>query len=107
MTDRALRQFEHLCDDAQTWQATWPKLQAWLARRPFTGIRYQEQGMNMNKDQVEGRVNESEGKIREVVGKLVGNETLELKGKVQKALGEAQAKAGDIKHDMRDLKNHA
>jgi uncharacterized protein YjbJ (UPF0337 family) len=88
----------------------WPKLQAWLARRPFTGIRYQEQGMTMtmNKDQVEGRVRESEGKIKEVVGKLVGNETLELKGKVQKALGEAQAKVGDIKHDMRDLiKNDA
>jgi uncharacterized protein YjbJ (UPF0337 family) len=107
MTDRAPRQFEHLCDDAQTWQATWLKLQSWLARRPFTGIRYQEQGMNMNKDQVEGRVKESEGKIKEVVGKLMGNETLELKGKVQKALGEAQAKVGDIKHDMRDLKNDA
>ena len=107
MTDRALRQFEHLCDDAQTWQATWPKLQAWLARRPFTGIRYQEQVMSMNKDQVKGRVKESEGKIKEVAGKLVGNETLEAKGKVQKTLGQAQAKFGDVKQDLKDAKKGA
>ncbi len=62
--------------------------------------------MGMNKDQVEGRVKESEGKIKEVVGKLVGNEALEARGKVEKVLGEAQAKAGDIKRDMRDLKNN-
>ena len=40
--------------------------------------------MSMNKDQVKGRVKEAEGKIKEVAGKLVGNEDLEAKGKVQK-----------------------
>ena len=40
--------------------------------------------MSMNKDQVKGRVKEVEGKIKEVAGKLVGNETLEAKGKIQK-----------------------
>ena len=59
--------------------------------------------MNMNKDQVNGRVNESEGKIKELAGKLVGNESLEEKGKIQKLLGEAQAKLGDVKQDMRDM----
>jgi uncharacterized protein YjbJ (UPF0337 family) len=96
-----------LCDNARTWQASWLKLWSWLAGtcRPFTGIRYQEQVMSMNKVQVNGRVNESEGKIKEIAGKLVGNESLEAKGKVQKILGEAQAKLGDVKQDMRDMRH--
>jgi uncharacterized protein YjbJ (UPF0337 family) len=75
--------------------------------RPFTGIRYQERVMSMNKDQVKGRVKEAEGKIKEVAGKLVGNEKLEAKGKVQKALGKAQAKFGDVKKDVKDSKKGA
>ncbi len=35
--------------------------------------------------------------------RLVGNETLEAKGKIQKNLGKAQAKYGDIKHDVKDI----
>ena len=58
--------------------------------------------MSMNKDQVKGRVKEVEGKIKEAAGKLVGNERLQAKGKVQKILGKAQAKYGDIKHDVKD-----
>lgn len=58
--------------------------------------------MGMNKDQVKGRVKEAEGKIKEVAGKLVGNETMEAKGKVQKILGKAQAKFGDVKQDVKD-----
>jgi uncharacterized protein YjbJ (UPF0337 family) len=70
--------------------------------RRFTGIRYQEQMMRMNKNQVKGRVKEVEGMIKEVAGKLVGNEKLEEKGKVQKILGEAQAAVGDITQDVKD-----
>jgi len=58
--------------------------------------------MSMNKDQIKGRVKEAEGKIKEVTGKLLGNETLEAKGKLQKNLGEAQATAGDVKKDVED-----
>src|SRR5450755_5040441 len=77
------------------------------ACRPFTGIRFQEQVMSMNKDQVKGRVKEAEGKIKEVTGKLVGNERLEAKGKVQKVLGKAQAKFGDVKQDAKDANRGA
>ena len=59
--------------------------------------------MSINKDQVKGRVKEAEGKIKEIAGALVGNETLEAKGKIQKNLGKAQAKYGDIKHDVKDI----
>jgi uncharacterized protein YjbJ (UPF0337 family) len=71
----------------------------------FSGVRHQEKVMN--KDQIKGRVKEAEGKIKEVAGKLVGNETLEAKGKVQKILGEAQAKFGDVKQDVKDAKKGA
>ena len=60
--------------------------------------------MSMNKDQVKGRVKETEGKIKEVAGKLVGNETVEAKGKIEKILGQAQAKFGDVKQDIRGSK---
>ena len=63
--------------------------------------------MTMNKDQVKGRAKEAEGKIKEVAGKLVGNEKLEAKGKIQKVLGKAQAKFGDVKQDMKDSKKCA
>jgi uncharacterized protein YjbJ (UPF0337 family) len=71
------------------------------ARRPLAGIHSQEQVMSINKDQVKGRVKEAEGKIKEVAGKLVGNQTLETKGMVQKNLGNAQAKFGDVKQDIK------
>jgi len=58
--------------------------------------------MSMNKDQVKGRVKETEGKLKEVAGKIVGNEKLEEKGRTQKILGKAQAKFGDVKKDMKD-----
>jgi uncharacterized protein YjbJ (UPF0337 family) len=55
----------------------------------------------MNKDQVKGRVKEAEGKMKELAGKLVGNEKLEAKGKAEKILGKAQAKFGDVKQDVK------
>jgi uncharacterized protein YjbJ (UPF0337 family) len=58
--------------------------------------------MSINKHQVKGRVKEVEGMIKEVTGKLVGNEKLEEKGRVQKILGEAEAAVGDIKQDVKD-----
>ena len=60
--------------------------------------------MSMNRTQVKGRVKEAKGFIKEVAGKLVGNEKLEAKGKVQKILGEAQAEIGDIKQRAKDSK---
>jgi uncharacterized protein YjbJ (UPF0337 family) len=72
----------------------------YAACRPLAGIRFLEQ--IMNKDQVKGRVKEAQGKIKEVAGKLVGNEEMEAEGKVQKVLGEAQAKFGDVKEDVKD-----
>ena len=63
--------------------------------------------MIVNKDQIKGRIKEAEGRAKEVAGKMVGNEKLELKGNVQRALGQAQAKFGDVKQKMTDSKKGA
>jgi uncharacterized protein YjbJ (UPF0337 family) len=63
--------------------------------------------MSTNKDQVRGRVKEAKGKLKQVVGKLVGDRTLEAKGRFQKKLGAAQAKYGDVKQDVRNAKKSA
>lgn len=58
--------------------------------------------MSINKDRVEGRLRETEGKIKEMAGKVTGDEKLEVKGKVQGIAGEAQAKFGDVRQDVKD-----
>ena len=55
----------------------------------------------MNKDQLKGRIEEVKGKVKQVTGKLVGNKTLEQKGRIEKTLGNAQAGYGDLKDDLK------
>jgi uncharacterized protein YjbJ (UPF0337 family) len=57
--------------------------------------------MGINKDQVKGRAEEMEGKVKEVVGKTVGSKELEIKGNIQKNLGAVKAKVGDAKEDIK------
>lgn len=58
--------------------------------------------MTMNADQIKGRINEAEGTVKEVAGNLVGNKSLEIKGNIQKTLGELQADVGDLKKKRDD-----
>jgi len=51
----------------------------------------------MNKDQVKGRVEQSTGKVKEVTGKLVGNDRLRTEGMVGQVKGKVQAGYGDAK----------
>jgi len=69
--------------------------------RPFAG-ESKEASMSINKDQVEGRVNEAAGKVQEVAGKAVGNPKQQVKGAINKVAGAAQAKYGDVKSDLQD-----
>jgi uncharacterized protein YjbJ (UPF0337 family) len=57
--------------------------------------------MGINKDQIEGRAEEVTGKVKEIVGKTVGNGKLEVKGNIQKNLGAVRAKVGDVRNDMK------
>jgi uncharacterized protein YjbJ (UPF0337 family) len=55
----------------------------------------------MNKDQVKGRIEEMKGKVKQVMGRIVGNKTLEQKGRIGKTVGGAQASYGDLKDDVK------
>lgn len=55
----------------------------------------------MNKAQVKGRVNQVKGKIKKLTGSMVGNKTLEQKGRTQEIVGKAQAGFGDLKDDLK------
>jgi len=58
----------------------------------------------VNKDQVEGRVEETKGKVKEVTGKIIDDKGMEVGGNVQKNLGKAQKGYGDIKQDIKEGK---
>jgi uncharacterized protein YjbJ (UPF0337 family) len=57
----------------------------------------------MDKKHMKGHVKEAEGKIKEVAGKLVGNERLEQKGKAEKLAGKHEAARAGLKEDIKKL----
>jgi len=60
----------------------------------------------VNKDQTKGRIEEVKGKVKEITGKVVGNQDLELEGKIQNTSGKVQANFGDLKKDIKNaIKN--
>ncbi|MCA1795480.1 MAG: CsbD family protein [Desulfobacteraceae bacterium] len=49
------------------------------------------------RENAEGTLHKVKGKIKETVGKLVGNSDLETKGKIEKIQGKIQKKRGRLK----------
>ncbi len=56
----------------------------------------------MNKEQFKGHYEEAKGTVKEVTGKITGNEELEIKGQVQKQAGKVQAGFGDVEEEVKD-----
>ena len=56
----------------------------------------------MNKDQIEGRVEEAKGKVKEAAGVILDDKELEIEGNVQKNIGKAQSGFGDLKKTIKD-----
>ncbi len=48
-------------------------------------------------DHAEGKMHQAKGKVKEIVGKAVGNRGLESKGKDENFVGKAQEKLGQVK----------
>jgi uncharacterized protein YjbJ (UPF0337 family) len=48
------------------------------------------------KDQVEGKVHEIKGKLKEVAGRVTGNPKLENQGSAEKLGGKIQKKIGEV-----------
>jgi uncharacterized protein YjbJ (UPF0337 family) len=56
----------------------------------------------MNKDQVEGKLQDIGGKIQEEAGKIVGNPDQQVKGLKNQVEGKTQEKLGDLKQSIND-----
>lgn len=56
----------------------------------------------MHKDQIDGAGKQAKGAIKDAVGGLTGNETLQAEGKMDKVEGKVQSKVGDVKDAARD-----
>lgn len=56
----------------------------------------------MNRDQIDGRIKQSGGQLKQFAGKALGNTRLEHEGRVQQATGRAQACYGDIKNGIKN-----
>lgn len=61
-------------------------------------IDYQETHMNKNeknKNQIKGRAEEAEGKVKEAVGVLLDDKDMQIKGNVQKNVGKVKSEYFD------------
>lgn len=56
----------------------------------------------MNEHQVDGRMDEAKGKVKEVTGKVVGNDRLRGEGLADQAGGKTEAAYGDAKEKLKD-----
>jgi len=56
---------------------------------------------NINKDQIEGRVDEATGKVKEATGVMTDDKKMKAEGNVQKNLGKAQKGYGDAKEAIK------
>tara|TARA_R110000787_G_scaffold81865_6_gene177366 strand:+ start:66 stop:278 length:213 start_codon:yes stop_codon:yes gene_type:complete len=59
----------------------------------------------MNKNQVKGHTGEAKGKVKEIVGKVTGDKSMEYKGKAEKFVGKTQAAFGDLQSDHEKAKD--
>lgn len=58
----------------------------------------------LNKDQINGRVDQAKGTIKETTGKILDDKGMEIEGNIQKNVGKAQAGYGDLKKDIKEGK---
>ena len=56
----------------------------------------------MNKDQVQGRVEEAKGAVKQTTGRVIGNPDLEDRGTVEKVAGKVQKTYGDVREQVKD-----
>ena len=55
----------------------------------------------MDKDRVEGGLQQAKGTVKEAAGKVVGDTKLEAEGKADKAAGKVQNAVGGVKDSLK------
>ena len=63
--------------------------------------------MGSKTDQIKGYANEAVGKVKQGVGKAIGNDRLRAKGAAQEAKGDAQKAVGKAKGAIKDVADKA
>ena len=58
--------------------------------------------MSSTGDKIKGLANEAAGNVKQGVGKVTGDTSLQAKGKAQELKGEAQQTVGDVKDAAKD-----
>jgi uncharacterized protein YjbJ (UPF0337 family) len=56
----------------------------------------------MNKDQIQGRVEEAKGSVKQTTGRVIGKPDLEDRGTIEKVAGKVQKTFGDVKEQVKD-----
>ncbi|MBI2714614.1 MAG: CsbD family protein [Rhizobiales bacterium] len=56
----------------------------------------------MNKDRIQGSVEQAKGKLKEVAGKVTGDSKLETEGKAQQVAGKVQNTVGGLKDAVKE-----
>ena len=59
----------------------------------------------MDKDRIQGSVEQAKGKIKEVAGKVTGDAKLEIEGKTHQAAGKIQNAVGGFKDAVKKAVN--
>jgi uncharacterized protein YjbJ (UPF0337 family) len=60
----------------------------------------------MNKDRIQGSVEQAKGKVKEAAGKAIGDSKLEAEGKTQQFAGKVQNAVGGFKDAVKEAVNH-
>jgi uncharacterized protein YjbJ (UPF0337 family) len=55
----------------------------------------------MDKNQVKGQMHKAKGKVKEVTGRIIGNDKMEREGKLEHAKGTVRKGYGDVKSDVK------
>jgi uncharacterized protein YjbJ (UPF0337 family) len=67
------------------------------------GGRHEGELHGQQRDQIKGYANEAAGKVKQGVGKAIGNDRLRAKGAAQGVKGEAQKAVGKTKSAIKDI----
>jgi uncharacterized protein YjbJ (UPF0337 family) len=59
--------------------------------------------MGSASDKIKGVANQAGGKIKEGVGKAIGNEQMQVEGMAQQVKGKTQRKVGEVKSTIKDV----
>ena len=59
--------------------------------------------MGINRDQLQGRIAEAKGAVKQLTGKAMGNSSLEKSGSIERHFGRVQSNFGDLREAIRKL----